>query len=57
MDIVVHFAVSSNFGEEQAYGGDADPWQRGQCVFDLPANLILGEEIVHFHFKLNVKCR
>lgn len=40
-DIVVEFAVSSDFSEKQGHGGNADPGQRGHRIFDFSPYLIL----------------
>lgn len=41
VNIVVQFAVSSDFSKEQRHCGDADPRQGCHGVFNLPLNLIL----------------
>lgn len=41
INVVVQFAVSSDFGKEQRHSGDADPRQGCHGVFDFPLNLIL----------------
>lgn len=47
-DIVVQFAVSSNFSEKQGHCGNADPGKRGHRIFDLPLNLILRRKIIKY---------
>lgn len=55
-DVVVQFAVASDFGEEQRHRGDADPRQRRHGVPDLPPNLIL-KRVKQGNSNIRLRCQ
>ncbi len=52
VNVVVQFAVSTNFSEKQGHCGNADPRKRRHCIFDLPLSLILCKKKYKYAFKI-----